>query len=46
MDGDRMRMFESPIGLVLLVLATDLLVLSQVQTFWHKAVNSLIMLIL
>ena len=42
--SDRMWMFETPIGLVWLALATDLLVLSQIQTLWLKAVNGLIML--
>jgi hypothetical protein len=39
-----MWMFEAPIGLVLLALATDLLVLSPIQTFRLNAVNRLILL--
>ena len=45
-DDDRLRMFETPPGLVLLELATDLLILSQIQAFRADAANGLIILIM
>lgn len=45
-DEDRLRMYETPPGLVLLELLTDLLILSQIQAFWANATNGLIILIM
>lgn len=45
LDGGRGRMLGALTGVILLALVTNLLVLSQIQTFWIDAANGLIILI-
>jgi simple sugar transport system permease protein len=45
LDGGRGRMLGALTGVILLALVTNILILSQVQTFWIDAANGLIILI-
>ena len=45
LDGGRGRMFGALTGVILLALVTNILVLSQIQTFWIDAATGLIILI-
>ena len=45
LDGGRGRMLGALTGVILLALVTNLLILSQIQTFWIDAANGLIILI-
>jgi simple sugar transport system permease protein len=45
LDGGRGRILGALTGVILLALVTNLLVLSQIQTFWIDAANGLIILI-
>ena len=45
LDGGRGRMVGALTGVILLALVTNILILSQVQTFWIDAANGLIILI-
>lgn len=45
LDGGRGRMVGALTGVILLALVTNLLILSQIQTFWIDAANGLIILI-
>jgi len=45
LDGGRGRMIGALTGVILLALVTNILILSQVQTFWIDAANGLIILI-
>src|ERR1700694_1432671 len=45
LDGGRGRMVGALTGVILLALVTNILILSQVQTFWIDAANGLIILV-
>lgn len=45
LDGGRGRMIGALTGVILLALVTNILILSQIQTFWIDAANGLIILI-
>ena len=45
LDGGRGRMLGALTGVILLALVTNILILSQIQTFWIDAANGLIILI-